>query len=107
MGNGTPGYPDSSYPMFRREIDLLRDELRELSRRLSDIDLNGTRGSGELKIKVEELRIDLTELRTEFKQRERDHVTGRRWMIGTVATMLGTMLAVLTLLVTIFQHVHK
>lgn len=99
-----------------RDIDLVRDEVRDLSRRLHDIDTLGTRGTGVMEQKILELTNDVAELRAEFRnaQKEREELNrlssrnkaiNRRWLIGISFTVVGLILGTLTLLVDILQHV--
>lgn len=102
----------------RRELDMV-------IARVDSLDRDGTRGVLALQAQLTDAVKDVTELKadlTGFKkdtqkwfekhgeqhdQDLKDRTSGRRWMIGTAIAGLLALAAVLTLLVQVFQSVHK
>src|SRR5215472_5899343 len=94
----------------RRELDLLRDEVKR-------IDDHGSRGVGVIQSQLTDLVKDMTELKSEVNtrfeghQREhdresRDRMAARRWLIGIGISGVLAATAVGTLLFEIMQKLH-
>lgn len=90
-------------PATRREVDLLR-------MRLEQIDQLGTRGTStglalvtqqaaELIRDVGELRGQLAAHDQRHDREQRDRMTGRRWLIGTLIALAALLVAVLAIVI--------
>lgn len=94
----------------RREVDILREEVRR-------IDDHGSRGVIGIQAQLVDLIKDFVELKAGMDERFAAHarqhtddraarLSGRRWLVGTGIAGIVAMAAVLTLLITIIGRLH-
>jgi hypothetical protein len=93
----------------RRELDLLREDIRALSHRLDGLDTHGPRGMLTLTANMTELTRDLAEVRGELTEHRvahadeaRSRTKSRRWAI-TASLGAATLL---TMMAQILAHLH-
>lgn len=101
----------------RRELDMVRDDIRAIRSQLQDFDAGIGRGVPVLQDRLLELVKDMTELRTEMttkfaghlqdhKDAQRERVSGRRWLIGTVFVALGALGGLYAILIDLLSRIH-
>ncbi len=104
-------------PVTRGEFDLLRSMVSSTQNRLESIDDHGTRGIASLTAQVAEIIKDVAGLQSDVTNRfdlhsrtheqdRKDRIAARRWLIGTGLVGVGTMSAVITMLVEVLHRVH-
>src|SRR5262245_12642788 len=71
-----------------------------LSRTVDDLDKHGSRGVDGLRVEVGRLRSDLEEHEKNHKQAEQDQRTARRWLVGTVVSLIVPLYPLLGWLLT-------
>lgn len=105
----TTGEPAAS----RRELDLLREDIRTLSHRLDGLDTHGPRGMLTLTANMVELTRDLAEVRGEMIEHRAAHADEarsrtktRRWAITAGLGGAGTAATLLTMMAQILAHLH-
>lgn len=96
----------------RGEFDLLKQMVAQAQNRIDTIDSSGTKGVAVVQSQLTDLAKDMVRLETEMDKRfdehlrvhvadQRDRVTGRRWLAGTVIAALVLLVAILGLII---QH---
>lgn len=92
------------------EFRMLSERVTDNSRRMDQIDTEGTRDSGVLATQVATVIKDVSELRQALRdhgisheQEERNRVIRRRWLIGTIIAVLAVVETPLLYLVTIIH----
>jgi len=115
----------------RGEFDLLKQIVASNQARLEGIDQGGTKGVAVVQTQLVDVVKDITELKAEsgarfdlvdrrfdavgkrfddhmqiHEQDKRDRIIGRRWLVGIGIAGMGSMAAVLGLLVDVIQHLH-
>jgi hypothetical protein len=97
----------------RREVDYLREDVRGMSKRIDDLDANGTRGMVGITLQISDLIKAQGEMTGRFTEHERQHraeaqqrVIGRRWLVGMGCAGIAAMAAVITMLVDVLSHLH-
>jgi hypothetical protein len=105
----TTGEPAAS----RRELDLLREDIRALSHRLDGLDTHGPRGMLTLTANMTELTRDLAEVRGELTEHRvahadeaRSRTKSRRWAITASLGGAATAATLLTMMAQILAHLH-
>ena len=105
--------PNGATDVTRGEFQLLKDIVDRTQLRLDVIDDHGTRGIGVLQTQIIDLVKDVTDLNTRFdthatvhQKEQDDRVKGRRWMAGAVIAALGSLAAILTVVVEILINTH-
>ena len=92
----------------RGEFDLLKQIVNSNQMRLESMDQGGSRGVGVVQAQLTEVARDLAELKAEVDKRFDRHqlvheqeadqrVAGRRWSVGTVLAILTLLVAILAL----------
>jgi hypothetical protein len=108
----------------RGEFDLLRQMVGATAARVENIDGSGTKGVIVVQAQLADVVKDLAELKSDelrrahevnerfdaharvHEQDQHDRVTGRRWLVGIGVAGIGSMGAVLTLLIDVLAHLH-
>ena len=101
----------------RGEFDLLKQMVTENQRRVESIDASGTKGVAVVQAQLTDLTKDVTRSEIEMnkrfdahdlvhKQDARDRVSAKRWMVGTIIAFMMLLVAMLTILIQVLQHVH-
>ena len=105
----TAGEPVAS----RRELDLLREDIRALAHRLDGFDTHGPRGMIVLTANMTELTRDLAEVRGELAEHRAAHADearsrtkSRRWAITASLGGAATAATLLTMMTEILAHLH-
>jgi hypothetical protein len=105
----TAGEPVAS----RRDVDLLRDDLRALSHRVDGLDIQGPRGMLTLTANMTELTRDLAEVRGELVEHRAAHAheaqsraRSRRWAITASLGAAATAATLLTMMAQVLAHLH-
>jgi hypothetical protein len=93
-------------PASRRELDQLRRDHEQLSRRVEDLDVHGTRGVVLLTQQLTTTAAELAQHRRDHRDELADRVRSHRWVIGTTIAGAASVTAILALLTQIATHLH-
>ena len=97
---------------------MLRENVSRVENKMDSMDLTGTKGVVALQVQVLDLTKDVTRLGVEMdkrfdshdrvhKQETHDRISGRRWLIGMGIAGMGSLAAILTVVVEILLHTHS
>lgn len=104
-------------PPGRGEFDLLRQIVATIQIRVDAIDVGGTKGVAVVQAQLTDLAKDVVRLEADLDKRfdehvrvhvqdQRDRVSGRRWMLGTVVAALTVLVAILGLTLNLAAHMN-
>lgn len=97
----------SALDVTRGEFTLLKEVVDRTQIRLDVIDDHGTRGVIAVQAQLLDLVKDVSDLNNRFEQDRKERISGRRWLIGMGIAGLGSMAAILTVVLEILvQHAH-
>lgn len=104
---------NGSTDVTRGEFNLLKESVDRNERRIESIDDHGTRGVGVLQNQIVDLSKDVAKLEAALEHHEAGHkeerkerAKNRKWLIGVAIAGLGSMAAMISLLVEVLAHVH-
>lgn len=109
--------PEDDRYITRYEFQQQLAAFDRLTRRVEEIDVGGTRGTGAITVQLSQLSRDLSEYRVTNASWQAAHeaehtseinrrASNRKWIIGTVIAGLATMSAVVIMLATLLFRIH-